>query len=216
MTYSKTIVLLFIPAILVAGFAFFIRIIQYQPLYPKVDDYQEQNSGNSNFTIPIYDEDPIIGNKKAGKTILAFEDFACEGCKIQFTLLEQLLLKYPSKIKIIWKGLPVSRFPHPSETAHKYAFCANEQGKFAEFQKFAFTNNDNLSTEILELIINQIDIKQSKFEKCLESQEVLDHIEKTEQLGMLLNIQAVPTFFIDNKQVKTPTDIEGWETLLKS
>ncbi len=214
MLRSKTLLLVFIPAIIIACFALFIRVIQYQPLYPKVENYNSP-SISGNITIPIYPEDPIIGNKKASKTIMTFEDFACEGCKIQFTLLEQLLLKYPNKIKIIWKGLPVSKFPHPSEIVHQYAFCANEQGKFVDFQKLAFTNNDNLSTEILNIIISQIDIKQSKFENCLASENPNDHIEKTEQLGMLLNIQSVPTIFIENKQVEAPTTLEGWESLLK-
>ncbi len=214
MIRSKTLILVFLPAIVIASFALFIRVIQYQPLYPDVESYVERGE-DSNFNIPIYPEDPIIGSKKAGKTIIAFEDFACEGCKIQFTLLEQLLSKHPNKIKIIWKGLPVSKFPHQSEVAHNYAFCANEQNKFDEFQKLAFTNNDNLSTNILDLIVDQIDIKQSKFKTCLESENPKNYITNTEQLGLLLNIQSVPTIFINNKQAETPTTIEGWETLLK-
>lgn len=214
MIRSKTLIFIFLPAIIIASFTLFIRVIQYQPLYPKVENYQDSNTVG-NFTIPIYSEDPIIGSKKSSKTIMAFEDFACEGCKIQFTLLEQLLSKHPNKIKIIWKGLPVSKFPHSSETAHKYAFCANEQNKFDEFQKLAFTNSNNLSTQILDIIVDQIDIKKSNFKNCLESEAPNNHIEKTEQLGILLNIQSVPTIFIDNKQTETPTSLEGWEALLK-
>ena len=214
MLRSRNLIFVFIPAILIAGFTLFVRIIQYQPLYPKVNNYQEENA-NGTFSIPIYPEDPIIGSKKANKTIIAFEDFACEGCKIQFTLLDQLLSTYPNNVKIIWKGLPVSQFPNPSKIVHQYAFCVNQQNKFTEFQKLAFTNSDNLSTEILDIIINQIDIKQDNFRECLESEESVNYIEKTEQLGMLLNIQAVPTFFIDSKQITTPNSLEGWKTLLK-
>ena len=212
MPKTKTLILIFIPALLIAGFALFIRVIQYEPLYPKVSSIK---NNNNNFTIPIYPEDPIIGNKKAPLTIIAFEDFACPGCRLQFTLLEKLLEKHPSKLKIIWKGLPVSQFPQPSETAHNYAFCANEQEKFTEFYKFAFTNNTNLSEEVLNIIIGQIDLNQKKFDTCLESNRAQIHIDKTEQLGMVLNIQAVPTVFIKNKQVESPTTLEGWETLLK-
>jgi protein-disulfide isomerase len=210
----KTLLFLFIPAIIIACFTLFIRVIQYQPLYPKIENYDKLNTHES-LTIPIYLEDPIIGDKKAGKTIIAFEDFACEGCKIQSIILDQLLQKNPGKLKIIWKGLPVNQFPYPSELAHKYAFCANEQEKFIEFQKLAFTNGDNLSAEILDIIISQLDIKESKFKTCLESNDPQKHITQTEQLGMVLNIQSVPTFFMNNKQIETPTNIEGWETLLK-
>ncbi|MFH1946675.1 MAG: thioredoxin domain-containing protein [Candidatus Magasanikbacteria bacterium] len=212
MPKTKTLILIFIPALLIAGFALFIRVIQYEPLYPKITNTLK-NNGN-NFTVPIYPEDPIIGNKKAPQTIIVFEDFACEGCNIQFTLLEQIMTKYPNKLKIIWKGLPVSQFPYSSELAHRYSLCANEQDKFTEFYKFAFTNGDNLSEEILNIINEQIDINPKKLATCLESGRADSHISKTEQLGMVLNIQAVPTIFINNKQVESPSTVEGWETLL--
>jgi len=213
MTKNKTLIIIFLPAIIIAGLALFIRIIQYQPLYPDLKDYENLN-GQTGFNLPIYPEDPIIGNKKAPKTIVAFEDYSCQGCKIQSTILNNLLEKYPDKIKIIWKGLPVSQFPYPSKPAHDYAFCINEQGEFNKFYQLAFTNGGNLSNEILDVITEQIDLNQKDLKTCLESNRPQLYVEKTEQLGMVLNIQSVPTFFVNNKQVTTPTTLEGWEMLL--
>jgi len=212
MIKNKNVLLIFFPAILIASLALFIRVIQYEPLYPDVNEYEK--IGENNFTIPIYPEDPIVGNRKAPISIIAFEDFACQGCKVQFSLLEKLVNKHPTKLKIFWKGLPVSKFPHSSEDAHKYAFCVNEQGKFIEFYKLAFTNSDNLSKEILDIIVNQTDIKKDRLSTCLKSTRPNDHIYITEQLGMALNIQSVPTIFINNKQIESPSTISGWETLL--
>jgi len=65
----KKILLIFIPAILVVSFGFFIEIIKYQPLFPKV---KPQDNTPQQFIIPLYPQDPIIGNAKSPITIIAF------------------------------------------------------------------------------------------------------------------------------------------------
>lgn len=204
---------IFIPAIIIAGLALYVQIISYQPLIPQQDETEEAKAKNS-IQIPIFPDDPIIGNKQAATTIVAFEDFTCDGCKAQFFMLEKLLEKHPNKFKIIWKGLPVSKFPYSSELAHKYSYCANEQNKFFEFQQLAFTNNDNLSEEILNMIISEIGLDGKKLLECLSSEDTAFGIYRTEQIASILNIQEVPTMFINNKQINPPQLIEGWEILL--
>ncbi len=214
MIKTKYILIIFIPAILIAGIALFTRVIQYEPLYPDIEEYEEVQKEKGKLQIPIYPEDPILGYIKAPKTIIVFEDFGCEGCKSQFVTLEKLIAKHPKKIKIIWKGLPVTKFPHPSNLSHEYAHCANKQEKFEEYTQLAFTNSHNLSKEILDMIIEQIDLNEKKFNTCIESMEAKLHIMKTEQLGVLLNIQSVPTVFVDNKQIESPQYLESWESVL--
>lgn len=213
MLKTKHLFIIFIPAILIVCFALFIRIVQYEPLVPEDKSADKQNEDLS--LIPIFPDDPIIGNKKAATTIIAFEDFGCEACKTQTFIFDKLLEKYPDKIKIIWKGLPVTQFPHPTETAHQYAYCANEQNKFVEFEKFAFTNSDNLSAQIISKIAEEIGLNEKALTKCLESGTADAYIEKVKQLALILNVQAVPAIFIDNKQIQPPQLIEEWETILR-
>ena len=207
----KYLALIFIPAILIAMLAFFIRFIQYEPQFPKEDEPQTAQTG---LQIPIYPDDPIIGNKKAPITLIAFEDFGCDGCKIQSTLFDSLMKKHPDKVKIIWKGLAATKFPFPTNLAHEYGFCANRQNKFKEFSQLAFTNSDNLSQIILDTIAKEIELDEKDVTDCLASGEAKAYMVKNEQLGLALNIQSVPTFFLNNKQINQPTILEGWETVL--
>lgn len=210
---TKKIVIIFVPALLVAAIGLFIRIVQYEPLFPERPD-EDTDQPSELFTIPIYPEDPIIGDKKAPITIIAFEDFACSACKEQAYIFDQLQEQYPKKIKIIWKGLPVSTFPYPAERAHTYAYCAHEQGEFEIFKQFAFTNNENLSDAILQNIATTIELKEKKLTTCLTNLETENYIQKTQQIAQVLNVQAVPTFFIDNIQIDHPTTLEGWKSYL--
>ncbi len=207
---NKKLILAFLPILFLAGLAVFIRVVQYEPLIPKIDEDTEQKT----VQVPIFGEDPITGDRKARTTIIAFEDFGCESCKQQSDLISTLLEQYPESVKIVWKMLPITRYPVDSTLSASYAFCANQQGKFEAFKDYAFENGTNLSESILKSIAEQIELDSTKLETCLASPLPQTHIETTQALAKALNIQALPTLFINNKQIQTPTTLDGWRVLL--
>lgn len=207
---NKKLLLAFLPILLLAGLALFIRIVQYEPLIPKIDETTETAA----LQVPIFAEDPVTGDRKARSTIIAFEDFGCESCKYQSDLLSTLLEQYPQSVKIVWKILPITRYPVDSTLSASYAFCANQQGKFEAFKEYAFQNGTNLSEAILESIADQIELDRNKLQTCLASPLPQTHIDTTEALAKALNVQALPTMFINNKQIQLPTTLDGWRALL--
>lgn len=215
MLKTHKLLLIFLPAIIIAALTLFIRFIQYRPLVPKELAERAQNKTTlTGLQIPIYSDDPIMGNKKATHTIIVFGDFGCEHCRTLSVTLDELLANYTDKVKIIWKGLVVTKFPYSTEAAHQYAFCANRQGKFTEFSNFAFTNYDKLTAQTLKSIATNIELNEKKLTECLTSVEITEYSQKNEMLGMALNIQTVPTIFLNNKQINPPADLEGWKAVL--
>ncbi len=212
MLKTKHLLFIFIPAIFLVVLGLFIRVIQYNPLVP--DELSEDQDQLEITSVPIFPDDPIIGDKKAGITLVAFEDFGCPLCKDQNEIFNQILSKYPKRIKIIWKGLAVTQFPVSTELAQKYGYCANEQRKFTDFKELAFVNNTNLTPEILEIISSEIKLNQKKLQSCLESEEANLYIEQVKQVAGLLNVQAVPTVFIEGKQVNIPNTAQELELIL--
>lgn len=210
---TKKLLLIFLPALLVAGLALFIRILQYEPLFPKPDKNQSAETTKL-LQIPIFPDDPIVGSKKAGITLVAFEDFGCSHCQQQNSSLNEVQKKYPNRVKIIWKGLPVARFPFSTEGTNLYSYCADRQQKFNEFKEYAFANSDNLSETTLKEIIQAINLDEKDLADCVASPEAATYIERTKQLARVLNVQAVPAFFIENKQIAAPQSVTEWELLL--
>lgn len=211
MLKPRQLLSIFIPAFLIIAAVFFVRVVQYRPLYPK----QEKNAPNpAEFAIPIFSDDPVIGDKNAAATLIAFSDPGCSHCQIQFELWKKLLKEYPKKFKIIWKNLPVIEFPYSTELAGDYVFCANQQNKFTDFLGLAFQNSSNLSPTVLRGLAEAVELDKAKLESCLSSGGGETHRQKVEQLAGILNIQAVPTIFLNNKQIEPPEILEGWKTLL--
>lgn len=209
MIKTRHLFYIFLPALVIVGITFFIRFIQYEPLFPDLEEKTEQG-----FSVPIFPEDPIIGQKTAPLTLIAFEDLGCDACKHQDRILNDLMQKYPGKVKLIWKSLPVTRFPVSSEQAHLHAYCAHDQNKFDEFKRFAFANSDNLNPQTLQIISEEIDLSERKLENCLESGRAESYLSRNKQLAGLLNIGSVPAFFLENKQIPAPETTDGWAALL--
>jgi protein-disulfide isomerase len=160
MTSNKLLFIAFVPIILLAGIGLFVRIIQYEPLIPEMPKETEKK-----LQVPIFPEDPIVGDKKAAKTIVAFEDFGCTSCAEQSKILDTLLEKNPKSAKIIWKIMAISRFPQDTTQAGKYGFCANEQGRFDEFKKYAFENAENLTDITLSTIAKEMKLDDKKLQE---------------------------------------------------
>lgn len=209
-TYKFLIIL--IPAILIACLALFIRFIQYKSTSETI--LSEETEKNL-IVIPIYSDDPVLGNKKASHTLIIFEDFGCEACKYQSEIFEELRNKYPQKIKVIVKGLSIINFPISTRNALEYSFCANKQKKFFEFSKQAFAMQNNLDENSLKKIMEKIGTNEEKNNKCLQSIEMKEYLSKNEILARTLNIQSLPAIFLDNKQITPPNDVAGWEAFLE-
>ena len=204
--------MIFIPAILLITFFVYTQILRYEPLYPDYAKFANQQQQLA--FVPILTQDAIIGSRQAAKTIISFEDISCEHCRDEMSIFRELLQQYPRDVKIVWKGLAVVDFPQDSTRAHEYLFCANEQGKFVEFQSEAFANQTNLTETTLQRIAVAVNMNDTLLQNCLISGRATTYIEQTRDLARSLNITAVPTSFIDGERVETAITLDGWKSLL--
>lgn len=212
MLKTRHLIFIFIPALLLAAFVLFIRVLQYEPMYPKNLDQPKTNTTET--LVPVYPEDPIIGNRSAKQTLVIFGDYGCAKCKAEIEMLATLMGQYPNQFKIVWKGLAVQRFPYSTSLAHEYAFCANKQKKFLDFMDETFANSDDLSGTKLAGIVEKIGLDQTTFNSCVQAGTAKEYNTRIEQLAQSLNIQVVPTIFLNGQQIATPQIIEEWQKIL--
>lgn len=205
---TKKLLSVFIPAVLLAGAFLFIQVLRYEPQFPT------ETEKTTEFSVPVAADDPIVGLKRAGKIIVAFEDYSCPSCQEHDRVLTQVLAAHPSVVKVVWKGLPVTRFPYPSELAIKYGYCAQQQNRFTDFKSAALAISDQLSETNLKSIATNLKLDADKLTACLESDAVKAHLNNNQTTAQLLNIQSVPTFFVNNKQVTVAPTVEAWEEVL--
>jgi protein-disulfide isomerase len=150
-------------------------------------------------------------------TIVEFGDFACPFCLKSYTVIKQLIQKYPDKIKVVWRDYLRNQ---DSIDLAMSARCAGEQGKFWEMHDALYANQANLTTADdgrparLVALAQGLNLDVTKFTDCLSSQKYLDQIKKDYDDGNALQIVGTPTWFVNNFSFAGYVPLDKFESLV--
>ena len=148
---------------------------------------------------------PSVGPARAPVTIVEYADLQCPSCARMHEFLEkQLLPKYGSKVRIIFK-----EFPLPLHDWSSTAAIANEcayqisPSSFMNFRSRIFGNQSlinvtNVRDQMLSLG-DQAGVDRVKLATCIDSKASLPRVEKGLHEGQLLGVNSTPTFFVNGK-----------------
>ena len=147
---------------------------------------------------------PPWGNPEAPIKIIEFGDFLCPFCA------RAVILLYPQLESLINEGKVVLYFRdfivHPqANIIHNASRCANEQGKYWEFNKLAFQKLlDDIEMTKKENLINlaqELNLDIQSFEKCVDENRYNQDIQNDFQAGINADVEGTPTFFINGQKV---------------
>ena len=147
------------------------------------------------------------GADDAQVTLIEFTDFACQECRQAQQLILSLFEKYQPRIKLVFRQFPVTSIHTNSLPAAIASEAAGAQGKFWEFSRVLFDQQEawsavNDPTELFVAYARQVDIPDiSRFRL-----DIVDKTYKTEilsdmRLGNESGVNVPPTFFVNGEKV---------------
>ena len=116
-------------------------------------------------------------------------------------LLEQLLEKYPTDVKVVFKNFPIRSHKFAIQAALA-ALAADRQGKFWEFHDELFKNYNRLNEQRVQEIVTQLGLDQTKFEEHRKNPVEAARIRQDYEEGIGLGVRGTPTLFINGKRLK--------------
>lgn len=144
------------------------------------------------------------GDPSAPVTIAEFADYACPGCgAFTLTVKPQLDQAYvqTGKAKFVYYDFPLVG-NHPfTFLAARAARCADDQGRFWEYQETIFRNQSawivksQPESDFVDYAV-QVGADKGTFEACLKSDAHADVVSANLRLARELGIQATPTVMI--------------------
>lgn len=170
----------------------------------------KQEFGSEKIFISL-DDDPVLGNPDAELTIVEFSDYQCPFCArfhIQtFPLIIENYIK-TGKVNFVYRDFPIISI-HPNALPAALASeCADDQGKFWQFNDLLFTNQEvwkNLDEQSVALRFQEyaqlLELDVSEFESCLTDTIHLQEINKDLQDGRNYKITGTPGFFVGNEKI---------------
>jgi protein-disulfide isomerase len=169
-------------------------------------------------TPPIVDvsaEDaPFKGPPSAPITIVEFSDFQCSYCKRVVNVLEQVLERYPDKVKLAFRDFPIVNIHPQAEKAAEAAHCAGEQGKFWEFHDLLFDKQDTIPTANFAEHAKTLGLEVSSFQTCLDGRKYQAKVERNYAAGVKAGVSGTPAFFINGRLLSGAQPLEAFKAVI--
>ncbi|MCL4469186.1 MAG: thioredoxin domain-containing protein [Deltaproteobacteria bacterium] len=150
---------------------------------------------------------PVRGADHAKVTVVEFTDFECPYCGRAYSTVEDLLLKYAGKIKLVYKSYPLPMHPWAMKAAIG-ADCAYEQNHASFwyfydhlFQEQGSITPDNVGDK-LKGYAKDTKLNVAKFETCVEKQQTKPMVERDVKEANSIGVSATPTFVINGRIVQ--------------
>ncbi len=144
-----------------------------------------------------------MGDPNAPVTIVVFEDYMCPHCaefstrvrpEIEKTLID------PGKAKLVYHDFPLQPGAG-SVLAARAARCANDQGKFWDYQEVLFSTQSSWVTQqdkepALVSAAQGIGLDAGKFQSCLDSDRHADQVNADLALAKALGLDGTPSVLV--------------------
>lgn len=141
--------------------------------------------------------EPVLGKADAPVEIIAFSDYRCPYCRELSHTLDQLLERYPEKVRVVYRHYPLHE---DSEALAQGALCAADQGQFAAYHDAVFARN--ASGKDVEAIAESLNLDLARFKTCVDAGDHRERIAADMQEGQRLGITGTPTLFVARQRLR--------------
>lgn len=156
---------------------------------------------------------PTIGERSAPVTIVAFSDFQCPFCKESIPVIRQVIERFGTNVRFVFKHLPLSIHKQAFPAAQA-AYCAGQQGSFWQYHDALFAA-ETVSPATIERIALQFKLDIVRFRSCLQSEDSRNAILKDSLDARKLGIDGTPAFIVNGKPFRGVLDLESFTNIIE-
>ncbi len=193
------------------------------PLDPKVNNFD-------------YDGSPILGDKNAKIKIVEYKDFQCPFCAKIIPTLKQVQKEVPG-VAIVFKNFPLSnqcnpkmsRDMHPAACLAMYwAFAAQDQGKFWEFEDLVYNNYSNMMPPDGDMAARQaaqetklkgwakdVGMDVAKADAYVKAKKYQPRLDKDLKEAESAEVRGTPSLYVNGRSYNGPMQADKMKEILK-
>lgn len=145
---------------------------------------------------------PTAGKAGAAVTVVEFSDFQCPFCARFVPTLQRIKAEYGDRVEVVYRQFPLTSIHPNAFKAAEASLCANEQGKFWDAHDMMFAQQDRLTVTDLKQLPARLGIKQSDFDKCLDSGKYVEQVQNDLAEGNRAGITGTPAVFVNGVELE--------------
>ncbi len=164
----------------------------------------------------------VRGNSAAPVTLVEFGDFQCPSCGYYHPIVDELVLRYPDKVKLEFHHYPLVQMHAHALDAAMAAEAAGNQGKYWEMHDMLYDHQKEwdrlLNTDAQFLAYaGSLGLDANKFLRDMKSTDVQNRILEDIQRGSAAKVSGTPTFFIDGQALNpTPNGVDEFAAIVNN
>ncbi|NGZ95544.1 MAG: thiol:disulfide interchange protein [Nitrospira sp. WS110] len=148
----------------------------------------------------VAEDRPIRGARNAPITVVEYSDFECPYCRAVSPTLQEVLVAYGDKVRLVYKHNPLS-FHATAEPAARYfeAIALQNEEEAWRFHDLVFQQQRNLSggIEAVQEIAETLNVDHAQLERDLQSDAVTQRIAADRAEAERFGFDGTPAFVIN-------------------
>lgn len=145
----------------------------------------------------------ILGNKNGNLSVVEFLDYRCVYCREAHPTITRAV-EIDRNIKYVVR--PLAFINEYSSEAVKFAFAADQQGKFRQAHEALMLSEQDLTPGLIKALASNLGLNIAKLEEDMASQEAENFVETNNKVFAQIGGQSTPTFVIGHKILYVPED----------
>ena len=163
------------------------------------DQCQGDGAAMFNLTVPVNDQDHVIGAADAPVTVVHYGDYESSDCRKMNHAIEEMIRPLFRKVRLVYRHFPLVKVHPHSLRAAEAAEAAAAQGMFWEMHTLLYLNSASLKDNDLRQYAKEIGLDLERFDSEMASGAYLRQILKDRDLSIINGISGVPTFFVNDR-----------------
>jgi len=156
---------------------------------------------------------PSKGPDDAVVTIIEFSDFQCPYCQRVVPTIDQIVAKYPTQVRFVFRNLPLGMHSR-AQAAAESAACADKQGNFWDYHDLIFATPRALSDEDLERYASELGLEMAAFRQCVQNRETQQIVDADTATAENLRVSSTPSFLINGILMSGARSLEAFSELI--
>jgi len=152
-----------------------------------------------NLTVPVNDQDHVIGSVDARVTVVHYGDYESSECRKLNRAIGEMIRPLFRKVRLVYRHFPLVKVHPHALRAAEAAEAAAAQGKFWEMHTLLYLNSPGLKDTELRKYANEIGLDLERFDSEMARGAYLQQILRDRDLSIVNGISGVPTFFVNDR-----------------
>jgi len=166
--------------------------------------------------VDVAADGPSKGPADAGVTIIEFSDFQCPFCSRALPVLNELMTRYPTQVRVVYRHMPLDRIHPRARAAAEAAACADDQDRFWAFHDLLFANSKTLGDEDLKRFAGEAGLDVAAWEQCVSDGKYKAKVEADIEAARSIGVTGTPAFVINGVLFTGARPVEEFVPLIEA